>query len=189
MGLEVLRFYSPRRGGELATASAVAELMAMWAVRIEVGRMQHKRRTLAVDERWLVDGLPPTLPVQRPFLTATFLEPVARDCLLDRMKELGFACLNDERRVFRDWVPLKVGDGFAPLGFFVRRDRRPRDVVEASEQILLLMKFLSVRSDLVFKVIAGRRGWHIMTHHHSAQAAEDFRQNGERQALGLFEFD
>lgn len=182
MDREVLRFCGRRFGSdERGVVSAVAELMKNWAVRIEVGRMRHKRRT------W--GGGIDASPVERPLLTAVFLDPPSRGGIADRMDALGFTCLSDQRRSFADWAPVKVGEGFVPLGFFVERERSPRDEVDVSGDLALLLKFLAVRTDLVFKVIPGRRGWHVLTHHHSTERAERFRANMEREAPGLFEFD
>jgi hypothetical protein len=185
---EVLRFHAHGRArDEWGALYAVAELMRCQAVRIEVGRTRHLRRTFTIDDP-MVGGIR-ALPVTRVLLTATFLDLPARERLAHRMEDCGFAYVRDGRRLLRDWVPLDVGGGYVPLGFFVQRAHAPRDDRDLEADLELLQKFLRVRTDLVFKLLAGRRGWHITTFHWSAQDAEDFRLGVERQMPGIFEFD
>jgi len=187
MDCEVLKFYSLKRREEGGMHRVLAELVTSLAVRVEAGRMQHKRRVEA--DPWAdVDGA--LMPVQRPFVTATFLKApefaAARSDLAERMEELGFACLLDHRRAIPQWAPLRVGDGFAPLGFFAKNDGRGSPD-EVSGRLALLMKFLRVRTELALRRVPG--GWHVTTYHQSDECAKEFRKNMERQAPGLLEFD
>lgn len=179
---------SARRRRQPSAASAIAELVSMWAVRIELGRLQHKRRTITYDD-YHHRGEAITEPVERPYLTATFLEAAKRDGLVANLEAAGFDRVHDERRHFRDWAPLPVGDGFVPLGFFVAIGRRPLMADEANMQLRMLMKVLSVRSDLVLKVLPGMLGWHVTTFHHSEHCAENCRKLLEREADYPLRFD